>query len=104
MSTDAKMTEAKLIRPVLKRKQKDDLPDLRVTLELTDEVNDEDIILILSPKELRQLLSGYEAACRNRLRSRYRYYQNKPTAKRHVTDEYPTTFRVHSDSNLASLQ
>ena len=104
MSTDAKMTEAKIIRPVLKRKQKDDLPDLRVTLELTDKVNDEDIILLLSPKELQQLLSGYEAACRNRLRSRYRYYQNKPTAKRHVTDEYPTTFRVHSDSNLPSLQ
>ena len=103
MSTDAKMTEAKLIRAVLKQKQKDDLPDLKVTLELTDEVNEEDIILILSPKELQALISGYEAGTRNRIRSRHRYYQNKPTAKRHVTDEYPTTFRVHSESNVQAL-
>jgi len=103
MSTDAKTTEAKIIRPVLKQKQKDDLPDLRVTLEVTNEVHDEDIILILTPKELQQLLSGYEAACRNRLRSRYRYYQNKPTVKKRVIDEYPTTFRVHSKSNVQAL-
>ena len=104
MSTDVKMTEGKLIRPTLKRKEKDDLPDLKVTLQLTDEVNEEDIILILSPKELQQLISGYEAGTRNRIRSRHRYYQNKPTAKRHVTDEYPSTFRVHSESNVQALQ
>ena len=94
--------ESKLIRPTLKQK-KDDLPDLRVTLELTDEVNEEDVVLILSPKELRALISGYEAGTRNRIRSRLRYYQSKPTAKRHVTDDVPTVFRVHSESNVQWL-
>lgn len=103
MSTDAKMTEAKLIRPMFKQKEKSDLPDLKVTLQLTDDVDEEDVVLILTRKELQQLLSGYEAATRNRLRSRHRYYQNNPTAKRHVTDEYPSTFRVHSDSNVQWL-
>ena len=56
MNTDAKMTASKLIRPTLKQK-KDDLPDLKVTLQLTDEVNEEDVVLIETIRSLLPLIT-----------------------------------------------
>ena len=69
---------------------------VELSFELTDEVGEEDVILLLSKREFKALMSGYSAGIQNRLRARQRYYRDKPDAKRKAED-YPTRFRLHKD-------
>ena len=82
---------------------KDDLPDAKVSLLLVDEIDEEDVVLVLTKNELKDLIDGYEVGTRNRIRSRHRYYKNKPDAGRYAIRDYPLEFRVYRDSNTGWL-
>jgi len=80
--------------------------DDRVTVRfvVTDEVNEDDTILILSPEELRALIRNYEAGATTRLRAKLQYFRKNPNAKKRVDLYLPTELRVHKDGNLEPLQ
>ena len=80
--------------------------DDRVTVRftVTEQVNDEDTILILSPEELRALIRNYEAGATTRLRAKLQYFRKNPNAKKRVDLYLPTELRVHKDGNLEPLQ
>ena len=93
-------TETKLIlaRDTMKAQKN----EAKVTVEFvtTDLVNDDDVVLILSPKELQALISNYEIGSSNKLRSRLKYYKDTPNAKRRAELYFPRELRIHSHSNL----
>ena len=75
---------------------------VELSFELTDEVGEEDVILLLSKREFKALMNGYSAGIQNRLRARQRYYRDKPDAKRKAED-YPTRFRLHKDGAMVGV-
>ena len=88
---------------VLKPHTKSDETKVSVRFVVTDEVNEDDTILILSPEELRALIYNYETGATTRLRTKIQYYKKNPNAKKRVDLYLPTELRVHKDGNLEQL-